>query len=57
MELTNNSINTTKLTNEELYNNQVELLKTLLEHNAITQAQYDKSFTDLTEKMGFGKKE
>jgi hypothetical protein len=29
----------------------VELLKTFLAHHAISQAQYDKSFLDLTEKM------
>ncbi len=44
--------NTPKLTNEELYLNQVKLLDTFLERGAITQAQYDKSFHDLTEKMG-----
>ena len=37
----------------ELYENQVQLLKTFLEHGAISQLQYDKSFHDLTEKMGF----
>lgn len=34
---------------------QMELLKTFLEKGAISQAQYDKSAHDLTEKMGFGK--
>ncbi len=43
-----------KHTNEELYYRQVELLKTFLERNAISQTQYDKSFYDLTEKMGMG---
>ena len=38
----------------QLYEKQVELLKTFLERNAISQEQYDKSFHDLTEKMGFG---
>ena len=37
----------------ELYENQVQLLKTFLEHGAISQLQYDISFHDLTEKMGF----
>ena len=37
----------------ELYENQVQLLKTFFEHGAISQSQYDKSFHDLTEKMGF----
>ena len=37
---------------EELYLRQVRLLQTFLEHGAISQAQYDKSFHDLTEKMG-----
>ena len=35
-----------------LYLQQVELLKTFLAHHAISQAQYDKSYHDLTEKMG-----
>jgi len=37
---------------EELYLRQVRLLQTFLERGAISQAQYDKSFHDLTEKMG-----
>lgn len=45
-----------QLTREEkkkqLYLNQKKLLDTFLEHHAITQAQYDKSLHDLTEKMG-----
>lgn len=40
-----------KLSNVDLYNRQVTLLKTFLEHGAITQAQFDKSYRDLTEKM------
>ncbi len=44
-------------TNEELYRRQVETLKLFLEKHAITQAQYDKSFHDLTEKMGFSKRD
>lgn len=42
-------------TSEELYHKQIELLKIFLEKGAISQAQYDKSTHDLTEKMGFGK--
>ncbi len=37
-----------------LYDQQVALLATFLEHGAITQAQHDKSLHDLTEKMGYG---
>ena len=37
---------------KELYLRQVRLLQTFLERHAISQAQYDKSFHDLTEKMG-----
>lgn len=48
-----------KMTPEEkkkdLYDRQVETLKKFLERGAISQQQYDKSFHDLTEKMGFGK--
>lgn len=48
-----------KMTPEEkkkdLYDRQVDTLKKFLERNAISQQQYDKSFHDLTEKMGFGK--
>jgi cytochrome c-type biogenesis protein CcmH/NrfG len=40
-----------KHTNEELYRRQVETLKLLLSKHAITQAQFDKSYRDLTEKM------
>ena len=36
----------------DLYLRQKELLATLLEHGAISQAQYDKSLGDLTVKMG-----
>lgn len=42
-----------KHTNDELYEKQMELLKTFLEHGAISQAQYDKSSHDLTVKIGF----
>ena len=37
---------------EQLYNKQKDLLDTFLSHHAISQAQYDKSLGDLTEKMG-----
>ena len=37
-----------------LYDRQVALLATFLEHGAITQAQHDKSLHELTEKMGYG---
>ena len=35
-----------------LYMKQVNLLKTFRARNAISHAQYEKSFQDLTEKMG-----
>ena len=35
-----------------LYLRQVELLKTFLAKHAISQSQFDKSYHDLTEKMG-----
>ena len=38
-------------TNEELYRRQVEMLRQFLQKGAITQAQFDKSFGDLTKKM------
>ena len=38
--------------NLELYFRQKKLLDTLLRHQAITEAQYDKSFSDMTKKMG-----
>lgn len=40
---------------KDLYDRQVDTLKKFLERKAISQQQYDKSFHDLTEKMGFGK--
>ena len=43
---------TTEEKKRELYLRQKELLATLLEHGAISQAQHDKSLKDLTEKMG-----
>ena len=38
----------------ELYDRQVAMLATFLEHGAITQTQHDKSLHDLTVKMGYG---
>ena len=32
----------------------MQMIKTFLEHGAITQAQHDKSLHDLTVKMGYG---
>ena len=40
----------------ELYRKQKELLDMFLERNAISKAQYDKSLSDLTEKMGMSDK-
>ena len=40
--------------NHQLYLKQVELLKLFLEKRAISKEQYDKSFHDLSEKMGYG---
>lgn len=42
------------MTNEQkqtLYDRQVKLLKTFLAHGTITEAQFQKSFGDLTAKM------
>ena len=36
----------------DLYLSQVQLLNDFLERGAISREQYDKSFHDLTEKMG-----
>ena len=48
-----------QLTAEEkkirLYLSQKKLLDDFLERNAISKAQYDKSLSDLTEKMGMEK--
>ena len=56
MDTTNNATWET-LTPEEkrraLYDRQVTLLDTFLEHGAITQTQHDKSLHDLTVKMGY----
>ena len=38
--------------NRELYFKQKDMLDQFLERRAISQAQYDKSLHDLTEKMG-----
>ena len=37
--------------NRRLFHQQVELLKTFLEHHAISQEQYNKSYNDLVVKM------
>ena len=39
----------------ELYLRQKQMLEQFLERNAISQAQFDKSLGDLTEKMGMQK--
>ena len=40
-----------QLTNEDLYNEQMELLDTFLKNGAISQAQYDRSAEGLKTKM------
>ena len=45
---------TPKQKRRELYDRQVALLDTFLEHRAISQEQHDKSLHDLTVKMGYG---
>lgn len=40
-----------KHTNKELYEKQVEMLKMFLEKGVISQAQFDKSYGDLTRLM------
>ena len=37
--------------NRQLFLQQTELLRTFLEHHAITQEQYNKSYNDLVNKM------
>ncbi len=49
----NDSDNQSAMTKRELYEKQVETLRLFLEKHAISQAQFDKSYHDLTEKMGF----
>ena len=41
----------------QLYEKQKALLDTFLEHRAITQQQYDKSLRDMSEKMGYSKRD
>ena len=48
-----NASNTPEQKKHELYDKQVKTLKLFLERHAISQEQYNKSFHDLTEKMGF----
>ena len=56
METPKNQANWEVLTPEQkkkaLFLKQKDLLDTFLAHHAITQAQYNKSLGDLTEKMG-----
>ena len=49
---TNIQTSTSKGKKMQLYLRQKELLDTFLEKGAITKEQYEKSFGDLTEKMG-----
>ena len=46
---------TGKLPSKELNLRQVEALKLFRAKHAVTQAQFDKSYRDLTEKMHMGK--
>ena len=39
---------------KELYRRQRELLRKFRDRNAISEEQYQKSLTDMTEKMGMG---
>ncbi len=57
MDLNLKRIDSAPRSNRELYEKQVALLKTFLEHGAISQAQYDKSYRDLTAKMDCSPKE
>ena len=50
--MTENEPRTAEQKKRDLYLRQKELLATLLEHGAISQAQHDKSLGDLTKKMG-----
>ena len=50
--MTENETKTAEQKKRDLYLRQKELLDTLLEHGAISRAQYDKSLGDLTVKMG-----
>lgn len=43
--------NTEKLTNEDLFNRQMEMLKGFLQRGAITMAQYETSAEGLRKKM------
>lgn len=43
------------LTNEDLYHSQMAMLKSFLEHGAISKEQYDHSSKVLTEKIPHGK--
>ena len=50
--MTENEPMTAEEKKRDLYLRQKELLDTFLKHGAISQAQYEKSLGDLTEKMG-----
>ena len=56
MDLNKDTAATSPLSNQDkklaLFIRQKKLLDTFLEHGAISKSQYDKSFHDLTEKMG-----
>ena len=49
--MTENETKTAEQKKRDLYLRQKELLATLLEHGAISRAQYDKLLWDLTAKM------
>ena len=51
------SIKQAPLTNEDLYRRQMAMLKSFLEHGAISQEQYRTSADDLTRKMHLQPKE
>jgi hypothetical protein len=52
MDADKNADDPKKLTNSDLYEQQMDLLKTFLKTGAITEAQYRHSADVLTEKMG-----
>ena len=54
--MTENETKTAEQKKRDLYLLQKELLATILEHGAISQAQHNKSLGDLTGKMGMLRK-
>lgn len=52
MEKTESQLLTPEEKRIQLYLRQKEMLESFLKRGAISQAQFDKSFGDLTEKMG-----